>query len=440
MAERVAQLLYTANGDEHEQALLEQVLAVHARAVVGKMEDPKNPTSMWIDDGVYSAGCQEADETLKEQLSRAPKSSDPSERAFATLKAVVGRSHGVSSISAVGVAMAQLNGVFEQPGGEMHKMPQAARDAIVRLSHKHLQSTKEQLLDDKLKQVLYFRNKREQVRLRKLDRVLSHNARALELFNCGCSVSTVAGLEEQWRSLKGEKNRYDFLKAELMVYRHGYGFKDASTRWTVNKKPVAASELKAVLKGILVKVAAGELVVPNAAPVGRGAVKEAKLLGTLTEHKVKILQLQKEAVSGDKAKQFVEERRGRKRKVHKARHAILQPADPPMVQVGMKVEVNTRVTCDGQDYNHWLPGEVSCVSDGSQTVITHLVSGSVRKRGAKGKKGPVGWAMVKFDDGYEDWFQMVDEMFNNAAARSWRVDLDYGADGCGEFNPIAQEL
>ena len=75
----------------------------------------------------------------------------------------------------------------------MHKMPEAARDAIVRLSHKHLQNTKEQLLDDKLKQVLYFRNKREQVRLRKLNRVLSHNARALELFNCGCSVSTVAG-------------------------------------------------------------------------------------------------------------------------------------------------------------------------------------------------------------------------------------------------------
>ena len=55
----------------------------------------------------------------------------------------------------------------------------------------------------------------------------------------------------------------------------------------------------------------------------------------------------------------------------------------------------------------------------------------------------ISFDFCSFYDGYEDWFQIVDEMFNNAAdARdcSWRVDLDYGADGCGEFNPIAHEL
>ena len=80
------------------------------------------------------------------------------------------------------------------------------------------------------------------------------------------------------------------------------------------------------------------------------------------------------------------------------------------------------------------------MSDGSQVVTTHLVSGTVKKRGAKGKKGPIGWAMVKFDDGFEDWFQMVGATFNNAAARSWRIDLDYGTNGLDEFNPVAQGL
>ena len=35
---------------------------------------------------------------------------------------------------------------------------------------------------------------------------------------------------------------------------------------------------------------------------------------------------------------------------------------------------------------------------------------------------------------------MVGATFNNAAARSWRIDLDYGADGLDEFNPAAQGL
>ena len=52
----------------------------------------------------------------------------------------------------------------------------------------------------------------------------------------------------------------------------------------------------------------------------------------------------------------------------------------------------------------------------------------------------ISFDFCSFYDGYEDWLQMVDDMFNNAAALSWRVDLDYGADGCGEFNPIAHEL
>ena len=36
---------------------------------------------------------------------------------------------------------------------------------------------------------------------------------------------------------------------------------------------------------------------------------------------------------------------------------------------------------------------------------------------------------VKFDDGFEDWFLMNSDSFNNAAMRSWRLDLDFVCDG-----------
>ena len=137
--------------------------------------------------------------------------------------------------------------------------------------------------------------------MRKLDRVLASNARIVELFHAGCELATVAQLEEQWEALEDEKSRYSCMEQELTVHRHGYGFQEAKAKWTVAGKHVAAVELEGVLVGVLEKLEPGSLVVPGAAPVGRGSVKEAKLLGTLTDHKIKILELQKAEVSGDRA-------------------------------------------------------------------------------------------------------------------------------------------
>ena len=111
-------------------------------------------------------------------------------------------------------------------------------------------------------------------------------------------------------------------------------------------------------------------------------------------------------------------------------HAVAQPADAPPIVVGMHVEVLTGVTGEsGNDYKHWLPGVVTLISDGSQVVTEHLPAKNVKKRGKKGEKGPRGWVCVLFDDGFEDWYPMSGDNFNNRALRSWRVDLDFGQ--CG---------
>ena len=47
---------------------------------------------------------------------------------------------------------------------------------------------------------------------------------------------------------------------------------------------------------------------------------------------------------------------------------------------------------------------------------------------------PEGWACIRFDDGFEDWFRLVPESFNNRALRSWRIDLDFGAGGMGQVS------
>ena len=79
-----------------------------------------------------------------------------------------------------------------------------------------------------------------------------------------------------------------------------------------------------------------------------------------------------------------------------------------------------------------MPGVVTCISDGSQSVVEHLPGKNVRKRKRAGQprrdKGPAGWVCVKFDDGFEDWFLMNSDSLNNAAMRSWRLDLDFVRD------------
>ena len=114
-----------------------------------------------------------------------------------------------------------------------------------------------------------------------------------------------------------------------------------------------------------------------------------------------------------------------------------QPTEPPAITTGMRLEINTQVVEEVEggekQYLQWLPGVVTCISDGSQPVVEHLPGKNVRKRKRAGQprrdKGPAGWVCVKFDDGFEDWFLMNSDSFNNAAMRSWRLDLDFVCDG-----------
>lgn len=250
---------------------------------------------------------------------------------------------------------------------------------------------------------------------------MKQNARALAFFE----KETLQSEQAVTDALKGknEKQKFTLLKEAIEVYWHGYGCCEAKAKWSKGGKPVKSAVLGKHLLSIIKMVDDGRFTVPATAPAGRSHVRAVKVLGTLTAQKKSIVLMQQQEVSGPEALAYVEAEKERRKARDRDEHALEQPEQAPLAAVGMHVEVLTALVDSetGADMGtQWLPGVVKCISDGQQDVF---VDGK-RKRGK-----PVGWACIRFDDGYEDWYIAGADTFNNRALRSWRIDLDYGKGG-----------
>ena len=420
VAEKTSAILSQAGADEADAAIATELARAWAQAAAAKMQDPATPTSMWLADGVYGEAAQAADKVKAKQLEDAPRSNDGAEGIFSAFKAEMKKSRGICESSASGLAIARLNHTFAA-GGTLKSLDAVTRTALFRCARKNRQLMKQRDELDRTAQAEYWQSRRNEMQQRKRVRAMRKNARALRYFDMARLASSAA--VRTALAGKPEAEKHSTLKTHIEIYWHGYGCAEAKTKWTSGGTAVKSSVLKKHLCNIIAMVDSGDFVIPDAAPAGRSHVRAVKVLGTLTDAKQKILLQQEVDVSGTDALAFIEAETQRAASRGGDEHAHKQPETAPSVRVGLHILANTAIVDaeSGADIGkQWLPGVVSCVSDGSQEVVANRV----KKRG-----NPEGWACISFEDGYEDWFLLSAATFNCRALRSWQIDLDFGADG-----------
>jgi len=171
----------------------------------------------------------------------------------------------------------------------------------------------------------------------------------------------------------------------------------------------------------------GKVDAPLEPPVPDSATKTIPSLGTLTLQSIELLN-RKRVSAGElriRAKAMEAERAAEAAANLAARqdeHAHAQPADPPPVEVGMHLEINTEIEDEDEsgkliNYKQWLAVEV---------VSSAALS---EDKAIKAAMRASDWFLVKYEcDGMEEWLRLKE--FNCNSKGSWRLDLDYlGAGG-----------
>ena len=255
----------------------------------------------------------------------------------------------------------------------------------------------------------------------KLNLTAEKFARALK-FHALPRIRTVPDLRAALKETRSEKRQLDLLKEELNIVVHGFGWSKYRTPWSCSKDESVGSLLDLQTKTEAMIKECGKVDAPLEPPVPDSATKTMPSLGTLTLQSIELLN-RKQASAGElrlRAKAMEAERAADAAANLAARqdeHAHAQPADPPLVEVGMHLEINTEIEDVNESgalfyYKQWLAVEV---------VSSAALSEEKAIRAAM--RAP-DWFLVKYEcDGMEEWLRLKE--FNCKSKGSWRLDLDY---------------
>jgi hypothetical protein len=235
-------------------------------------------------------------------------------------------------------------------------------------------------------------------------------------------IRTVAALHAALKEAGSEKRKLDLLKEQLNIVVHGFGWSEHGTRWSCSKDKSVGSLLDLQTKTEAMINKCGKVDAPLEPPVPDSATKTIPSLGTLTLQSIELLN-RKRVSAGElriRAKAMEAERAAEAAANLAARqdeHAHAQPADPPPVEVGMHLEINTEIEDEDEsgkliNYKQWLAVEV---------VSSAALS---EDKAIKAAMRASDWFLVKYEcDGMEEWLRLKE--FNCNSKGSWRLDLDY---------------
>ena len=246
-------------------------------------------------------------------------------------------------------------------------------------------------------------------------------ARALK-FHALPRIRTVPAIRAALKEAGSEESQLDLLKEQLNIVVHGFGWSKYRTPWSCSKNKSVGSLVDLQTKTEAMITECGNMDAPLEPPVPDSATKTIPSLGTLTLQSIELLN-RKQASAGElrlRAKAMETERAAEAAANLAARqdkHAHAQPVDPPAVEVGMHLEINTEIEDENESgelihYKQWLAVEV---------VSSAALSEDKAIRAAM--RAP-DWFLVKYEcDGMEEWLRLKD--FNCNSKGSWRLDLDY---------------
>ncbi len=396
------------------------------------------------EDGVYSAG--KVTPRMRADLAASDTVNDMSERAFALFthyKKVHGNiGHSSASAMASGKMNAHVVSTTVATAGRakgacskdsapveevlLDTLPDKEVEALFEYARTGVKAFK--AMDDREVQSQLAENlKSFKARaMSKLNLTADKFARALK-FHALPRIRTVAALHAALKEAGSEKRKLDLLKEQLNIVVHGFGWSEHGTRWSCSKDKSVGSLLDLQTKTEAMINKCGKVDAPLEPPVPDSATKTIPSLGTLTLQSIELLN-RKRASAGElrvRAKAMEAERAAEAAANLAARqdeHAHAQPADPPPVEVGMHLEINTEIEDEDEsgkliNYKQWLAVEV---------VSSAALS---EDKAIKSAMRAPDWFLVKYEcDGMEEWLRLKE--FNCNSKGSWRLDLDYlGAGG-----------
>ena len=396
------------------------------------------------EDGVYSAG--KVTPRMRADLAASDTVNDMSERAFALFthyKKVHGNiGHSSASAMASGKMNAHVVSTAVATAGRakgacskdsappeevlLDTLPAKEVEALFEYARTGVKAFK--AMDDREVQSQLAENlKSHKARSEsKLKLTAEKFARALK-FHALPRIRTVTALHAALKEAGSEKRQLDLLKEQLNIVVHGFGWSEHRTPWSCSKDKSVGSLLDLQTKTEAMIKKCGEVDAPLEPPVPDSATKTIPSLGTLTLQSIELLN-RKRASAGElrvRTKAMEAERAAEAAANLAARqdeHAHAQPADPPPVEVGMHLEINTEIEDEDEsgkliNYKQWLAVEV---------VSSAALS---EDKAIKAAMRAPDWFLVKYEcDGMEEWLRLKE--FNCNSKGSWRLDLDYlGAGG-----------
>ena len=391
------------------------------------------------EDGVYSAG--KVTPRMRADLAASDTVNDMSERAFAlfthykkvhgnighssasamasgkmnahvvsTTVATAGRAKGACSKDSAPVEEVLLDTL---PDKEVEALFEYARTGVKAFKARDDREVQSQLTEN----LKSFKARA----MSKLNLTADKFARALK-FHALPRIRTVAALHAALKEAGSEKRQLDLLKEQLNIVVHGFGWSEHGTRWSCSKDKSVGSLLDLQTKTEAMIKKCGKVDAPLEPPVPDSATKTIPSLGTLTLQSIELLN-RKQANAGElrlRAKAMETERAAEAAANLAARqdeHAHAQPVDPPALEVGMHLEINTEIEDENDSgelihYKQWLAVEV---------VSSAALS---EDKAIKAAMRAPDWFLVKYEcDGMEEWLRL--KKFKCDSKGSWRLDLDY---------------
>ena len=337
------------------------------------------------EDGVYSAG--KVTPLMRADLAASDTVNDMSERAFALFthfnKVYGNIGHSSASAMASGKMNAHVVSTTVATAGRakgacskdsapaeevlLDTLPAKEVEALFEYARTGVKAFK--AMDDREVQSQLAENlKSFKARaMSKLNLTADKFARALK-FHTLPRIRTVpalcAALKEAW----SEKSQLDLLKEQLNIVVHGFGWSKYRTPWSCSKNKSVGSLVDLQTKTEAMITECGNMDAPLEPPVPDSATKTIPSLGTLTLQSIELLN-RKQASAGElrlRAKAMETERAAEAAANLAARqdkHAHAQPVDPPAVEVGMHLEINTEIEDENESgelihYKQWLAVEV----------------------------------------------------------------------------------
>ena len=391
------------------------------------------------EDGVYSAG--KVTPLMRADLAASDTVNDMSERAFALFTHYLKVHGNIGHSSASAMASGKMNAhvvsttvvTAGKAKGACSKDSSPAQEVLLdTLPAKEVEALFEyartgvkafKVMDDREVQSQLAENlKSFKARaMSKLNLTAEKFARALK-FHALPRIRTVPDLRAALEETRSEKRQLDLLKEQLNIVVHGFGWSKYRTPFSSSKDESVGSLLDLQTKTEAMIKECGKVDAPLEPPVPDSATKTMPSLGTLTLQSIELLN-RKQASAGElrlRAKAMEAERAADAAANLAARqdeHAHAQPADPPLVEVGMHLEINTEIEDVNESgtlfyYKQWLAVEV---------VSSAALSEDKAIRAAM--RAP-DWFLVKYEcDGMEEWLRLKE--FNCNSKGSWRLDLDY---------------